>query len=1119
MTSSISGTLADAVSIVTSGAAAPSSLPTAAAGVVEVKGLGEYDTSAYFAAWCALRFRHAEQDQFSVEVLGYTGGEWEGRVLDVGVAGDDAAHELRGRLESRLARVEETYPAASRERQSLGFSELAEWPEQGMPAQAICRELHLVLAGAPGARRCHILFDRRCFSPASVQRMAEQFRPLVAAFSARVPALVRNLPLLDDVETERLRTAWSGRAMAEPAALVCAEFERRAHESPDAVAVSIGANKLTYGALNRMANRLARWLGSQGVQRGGVVGICVEPCLEFVACMLAAFKTGATHLPLDPGYPIDRLALILEDTAPALVITQRALTSRLPALLPRLVCVEELDELTRGLADDDPGYPVSADDIAYIVYTSGTTGKPKGVLATHGNLAHYIRVARDAYGYGPRDVIPAMARFTFSITFFELLCPLTSGARLVLLERAHVLDMALMAKTLQEITCIHASPSLWRRVLAYLDEHNLSGPAFRNLRHASSGGDMVPPDVLESLKRVFPDAEIFVIYGCSEVSCMGCTYAVPRDRTLTSTRVGVPFPDMTLRLLDGDDNLVPPGVIGEVCFGGAGLVAGYLNTPNLTAKKFTEWRGERVYHTGDLGRVDAEGNLELIGRSDFQIKLRGIRIEPAEIEAAIRAVDGVKDALVAAPMMPDGERRLVAYVVPEPASPPPKRALRERLKTKLPDYMLPSHYVFLAALPVTFNNKVDRLALSQATGIDLASGEASDPPRTETERRLLQIWQEVLGVNDIGVRDEFFDVGGDSLRSLTVMATLDKRMGVVLPVSSLLTHPTVERLAAVIDGRGAATGGSTLVCLRRGDGSRPPIFLVHDGDGETMPYRNLALRMHRGHTVYGIHPKSDAEHPILHTRISDMVDFYIEQIRAVQPRGPYFLGGLCIGGFLSFEVGRKLKSQGEVVGPIALIDVAHVTTPPRSVTARRMSHLSSALRDVPSTSPLYRGLALARTAARRALNMVEYETRTRLQRRKIRLKLQLLRYCLDHGMVLPPFVRHVSVDATLRFAEKEYIVPVPYTGDAILFRATRPDPALYGIVNDTPYIDVFEDPMLGWSDIVTVLNTYDVAAGHSSMLQEPRVALVAETLQEHIDRTLGIAPVEAPLALENSPPL
>ena len=1097
--------------------------------------------AAAFAAWGALLFRYSEQERFFIEVLrpdsaasGATASrqspsDWIGHLAEVRITGDHPASRVLAEAAAALVPRREDgqgagYGAASRPRQSVGFSFL---PTMGaaipvsaqevreQPPGRVCRDLHLVVRPKGPDLHAVLVYDGHQFTAATVQRLAAQYRALLRSFLAPSALEVRCLPLLSDEDRSHVLRNWSGGERSQPAPLVFSEVERRAAERPDARAVRLNERSFSYRELNTLANRVARWLEARGVRGEGAagagnVGVCMEPCPEFVASMLGVMKAGATHVPLDPGYPVERLAVIAEDIQPVLVLTQRALAAKVGGIFSNVVCIEDLADELAALPGDDLARAVSPDQTAYIVYTSGTTGKPKGVLITHANLAHYVAVARDAYGYGAADVIPAIARYTFSITFFELLCPLTSGAELVLLERSHVLDMQRMMATLAEITCIHASPSLWRKMIAHIDEQRVDTGRFDRLRHVSSGGDMVPPDVIEAMKRIFRNAEVFVIYGCSEISCMGCTYPVPRDRTITSTRVGKPFPGMTLRLLDPAGHLVPPGVVGEVCFGGAGLAKGYLHAPELTDKKFTPFGDERLYHTGDLGRVDGEGNLQLVGRSDFQIKLRGIRIEPAEIEATLRSLPGVRDAVVVAPIMPDGEKRLVAYVVPDQAAPPTTRALQDFLKGKLPDYMVPSSFVLLDALPVNINLKVDRLALSKRTEIPLSTATPSDPPRTGLERKLVQIWEQVLHVKGVGIRDAFFDIGGDSLRSVALMSAIDHELGVVLPVSTLLTDPTVERLAALLERDSAdESPASSLVCLRRGDETRPPIFFVHDGDGETMPYRNLALRLDRRHTVYGIHPKSTRLHPMLHTRLQEMVDYYIEQIRSVQPSGPYLVSGLCIGGFLAFEIGRTLARQGQLVGPITLIDVAHVTTPPRSVAARRLGSLGQAFQDLPSASILERGRAIVKTAARRARNVLEYEATSRYQRNKTEWKLKLLRHCLDHGLPVPRFLGNVSVDATLRFAEREYVVPPPYQGEVLLFRATSHDHSLDGVVNDTPYIQIFQDPMLGWSDKVADLETFDVTAGHSSMLREPHVQQIAVTMQRHIDRALERQPLRA----------
>jgi amino acid adenylation domain-containing protein len=1078
----------------------------------------EQAATILLATWCALLFRRSDQEARSIDLLTPGNELWSRLALPTRVSASTTVSELLGIARELMNRAALASVGDVPAEHRTGFACVAQndpksaaFSAPSLKSNPALRcDMHLLCAVGEHTVECTLVYARELFDGDMARQIADQYENLLTSFRASSPVPVSSLALLTAAQQQALRQRWSGPKQATEFRPVFSAIDGHAQQRPNDVAVLLGEGRQTYGSLQARSRRFASWLLARGLKRGDRVALCISPNIDVVACMVGILRAGGVYVPLEPSYPIERLALMIDDTQPLVVVAEHESEKKLAGVNAQVVLLETL----QSTLSEDPTTPgseqvsveLAPDDTAYIVYTSGTTGRPKGVMVSHRNLEHYVRVACDAYGYRSSDVIPAMARFTFSITFFELLCPVVAGASLVLLERGRVLDMPAMLQTLRQVTCIHASPSLWRKLVLFIDEQGLNHDNFPNIRHASSGGDMVPPDVLESLKRVFPSAEVFVIYGCSEVSCMGCTYPVPRDRTLTSTRVGKPFPNMAVRLLDTASNIVPPGVLGEVCFTGEGVAKGYLNAPEQTARQFIELAGERLYRTGDVGRFDRDGNLELVGRSDFQIKLRGFRIEPAEIEATLRTLKGIKDALVAAPVQDDGERRLVAYLVLDPAATPSAGAIREHLKGKLPDYMVPAALVELNALPVNVNNKVDRLALANAPptlGKPLGSGVA---PRTESERRLLGIWETVLRTPGIGVQDEFFDVGGDSLRSVALMAEIDKQLGVSLPVSILLTEPTIERLAAWIDGgRTADDTAATLVCLRKGDDSRPPIFFIHDGDGESMPYRNVAQELPKAHSVYGVHPKSTRHHPMLHTRLAEMVTYFVEQIRQVQPTGPYFVGGLCIGGFLAFEVARRLRQQGQEVGPVFLIDVAHVTTPAKSSAARRLNRIQNSLGDIKQQKRGSQLLAMGQLLARRAVNMIAYEARSRSKRRLTRSKIQLFRLCLDQGFAIPSVLRSLSVDSILRFAEKEYVVPAPFPGDIVLMRATARDDSLDDYVDDTPYIDLFQDPMLGWEGKAAHLTTHDIRAGHSSMLREPHARQVADLIRGYVERALAKA--------------
>ncbi|EKQ71208.1 amino acid adenylation enzyme/thioester reductase family protein [Leptolyngbyaceae cyanobacterium JSC-12] len=974
--------------------------------------------------------------------------------------------------------------------------------------------LHLIILPQKQATQGVLRYNANLFKPGIIQRLVEHLQILMEGMLRNPDCQIARLPLLTQAEERQLLVEWSSGSTDYPQIPVHQYIEAHALRQPDAIALKFNGQQLTYAELNQRANQLAHYLMQMGIGANDRVAVCVEPSLDISIALLAVFKAGGTYVPLDPTHPTERLTAILEDTQPKILLTQSHLLSTLPAISAYQFCFEQDWQYIQYLPTYNPHTAICLDQTAYVVYTSGTTGKPKGVMATYGNLVNYILVARDQFSFDHHDVMPAIARFTFSITMFELLSPLVAGGTLVILEREHVLDFKRMVQTLQQVTVAHLSPSLLRKLIAYIKDTGVDIQTFRGLKHISSGGDMVSADLLESMKQVFPSAEIYVIYGCSEISCMGCFYPVPPDCTVTRSRVGKPFKNVSVRLYDPQQNLVPVGVVGEIYFGGAGVTQGYLNRAELTQEKFVVINGQRFYRTGDLGRFDTDGNLEILGRSDFQIKLRGIRIEPGEIEVALRQAPGVRDGVVMARELGTSEKSLVAYVVLDPAQKPAIEEIRRFLQTKLPDYMVPVGFVVLEAMPVNMNQKIDRRALPLPTPENLAGFKPFVAPRDEYEQRLAEIWEFVLGIRPIGVQDNFFDIGGDSLQAVILMDRIEKVFGKALPLSTLLTESTIEQLAAVLKQAKESDIHKSVVLLRKG-GSKPPIFFIHDGEGETLLYRNLAFCLKADHPVYGLQPYSRDSFPILHTRIGEMASYYTDQIRQVQPEGPYFLGGLCIGGFLAFEIARRLQNLGHTVAMVALIDTADVQATVRTglVTSQRFNSFSKSLSQSQQLSHHQRIFHLLKTVGKKARNLIAYEVQSRAAKSQAQIKMQLLRYYLDRGLPLPSFLQNISVRVALKFAEKEYVPEAPFQGEVLLFRATQKSSVFDGTeIDDTPYTEIYSDPLLGWEKRVTDgVRVYDVPGGHSSMLQDPNVQVMAEEMQLYIDTAIATYEHKYPL--------
>ncbi|HEV8550990.1 MAG TPA: amino acid adenylation domain-containing protein, partial [Polyangiaceae bacterium] len=582
-------------------------------------------------------------------------------------------------------------------------------------------------------------------------------------------------------------------------------IERVAAKTPDAVALRFGDRTLTYAALNRSANRVAHELIARGIGSGCRVMACAEPSLAAVVALLGIWKAGAAYVPLDPGLPQARIRAILDDTRPALVLAQGHLLEKLHFVGLDAVALEGF-ESENDARTSNPALTTAPEALAYVFFTSGTTGTPKGVMGSYANLFFYVDAARRRYELGPSDVVPALARFSFSISLFELVTPLVAGGTLLLLARDHVLDPARLVQTLHEVTLVHAGPGLWKGLVAHVRRNYPSFEPFERVRHASSGGDVVPPDLLESLKEIFARADVFVIYGASEIACMGTTYLVPRARRLAATFVGRPFEGVSLRVLDTANRALPPGVAGEIHFAGPGVTEGYLNRPELTSAQFVTLEGTRFYKTGDRGRLNHEGELEFLGRGDSQVKIRGMRVELGEVEQWLRRAPGVRDAAVAAHAAPDGEKMLVAYVVPdhahEAASTKALRfgAVRRHLIEQLPDYMLPAAYVELERLPLNHNLKLDRRALPVPSEADLRalSNTALRAPQTHTERALGRLFQRHLGLKEVGLDDNFFELGGHSLLALKFCVDVEAELGARLEGIDLLREP-LEILARLCE--------------------------------------------------------------------------------------------------------------------------------------------------------------------------------------------------------------------------------------------------------------------------------------------------------------------------------
>ncbi len=685
------------------------------------------------------------------------------------------------------------------------------WPaDDATPVAQLC----LVL-DATNLTQAELHYNAQLWGTASMARAAGHVMTLLAGLLAQPDAPVLTLPMLSEAEQEELAVIGTGPRRTATALTLHEQIEVHTARQPDAIAVRCGDTQLTYRELNAAANQLARYLRAHSIAAEARVLVCLEPSVDIAIVLLAIQKAGAVYVPLDPNYPSPRIKAILDETAPALVVGQAAVLQRLALGLWPHLAIDHAGEELDVYGPENLGTVIAKTATAYIYFTSGTTGLPKGVMASYQNLQHYVEVAISQYDLSTTDVMPAIARFSFSISMFELMAPLVAGGTLLVLERAGVLDIRRLADSMAEVTFFHAGPSLLKKLLPFIEQQHYDPARYDGVRHASSGGDVIAPELLETVKRIFRNAEVFVIYGCSEIACMGCTYPVVRDQRLTRTFVGRPFTNTSVHLLDGNLQAVPLGVVGEICFAGAGVAKGYLQRPELTAEKFIQRDGQRWYRTGDMGRRGADGWVEILGRRDFQVKVRGMRIELGEIEFHLRQAPGVRDGVVLGQREggSDGDMQLVAYVVFDETASVQGRAadVRRYLTHHVPDYMVPTRVVVLAALPLNPNLKVDRAALLSADRLPpealaptdarvdaTADARLARVPMSPSQKKLAALWCTLLGRTEVSLDDNFFELGADSLLAMNLLVDVERTMGVVMVGIDLLRE-SLEVLAALCD--------------------------------------------------------------------------------------------------------------------------------------------------------------------------------------------------------------------------------------------------------------------------------------------------------------------------------
>jgi amino acid adenylation domain-containing protein len=763
------------------------------------------------------------------------------------------------------------------------------------------------------------------FATSTIERMAGHYARLVHDVVEHPDRPISQLELLTSPERLLLLGQWrTSRTEPVPQSGLAQHFEAQVERTPDAVAVVYGEQSLTYSQLNAWANRLAHHLRTQSVGPDMLVGLAVERSVELVVGLLAILKAGGAYLPLDPDYPQDRLSFMLAEGRPAALLTERKLADRFPTTTIATTFVEDR-ALLAAYPATNPAAASSAEHLAYTIFTSGSTGRPKGVCITQGSVVNLVRsLAEQAFGDRPRR-IAWVAPVVFDASVQQIFGALLGGHGLYVVSQSIRRDGRELLAFLrtQGIELCDCTPSL----LSLLIEAGLPSARDLDLRVLLCGGEELPVSLITALyaPQNHPELTVINVYGPTECCVDATAYKVAADQLSLqgpTVPIGRPLANTEIYILDPQLQPVPIGVPGQLYIGGIGLARGYLTRPELTAEKFianplSPEPGARLYRTGDRGRFLADGNIEFLGRIDQQIKLRGFRIELGEIESVLCSHPLVRSCAVVAREDQPGDKRLVAYLVPQPGPPPAEATLREHLAAKLPDYMLPAAFVSVESLPQTPNGKLDRQALPAPSA---RGPEPLAPPRTPLEQTLAEIFSQLLHRDPIGIHDNFFSLGGHSLLAVRLFAQLAQRTGRTLPLATLFHQPTIAGLAAALQVPAPAPAHQTVVPLQP-EGTRPPLFCIHPVGGHVLCYVALARALGPAQPVYGVQatPVAAADSPPPET-LEAAAGRYVRAIREVQPSGPYQLLGWSLGGVLAFEMARQLVQAGQQVSLLALLD-------------------------------------------------------------------------------------------------------------------------------------------------------------------------------------------------------
>jgi amino acid adenylation domain-containing protein len=935
-------------------------------------------------------------------------------------------------------------------------------------------EIFLNIAGHEEAPTLEWSYNTQLFKPSTIKKMMDSFEFLLRELVKDPEVLIGNILSMDSGELSHQLDEWNNTACAYPKNTPLHQLiSERATETPNKTAITFGKQKTNYKELNERANQLAAILIKNSVKKGDKVAFSLDRSAEMVISMLAIMKTGAIYIPLDPIFPINRINYMIEDSQAVVLLTSQTYKGKYQSNAKELILEDEWLTIN-DYPSADPEITVTGEDLVYILYTSGSTGMPKGVQIAQHNLVNFLYSMQKQPGLTTDDKLLAVTTISFDIAGLELFLPLLTGAEIILVDAATAKDGRALLDIIkdEQATVMQATPYTWRIMLEA--GWNKTTPI-----KAICGGEALPAELAERILNFA--SSLWNVYGPTETTIWSTVKEITNANKIS---IGRPIDNTSIYILDNFLKPLGPGIPGEIYIGGDGVAKGYLNRPELTAEKFvndpfTKDTGAKMYNTGDLGRFMPNGEIECLGRVDAQVKIRGYRIETGEIEYQLVNGINIKEAVVIARPDNFGIDKLVAFVVVNNNVETVNEAAqvqnwKEALRNSVPDYMVPDNFVIVSAMPLTPNGKVDKKVLAKHGISVVDAGNGYVAPRTDVEKLVADIWVEYLGIEKIGVYDNFFELGGHSLIAVQVMTRIEKETGKRLPLAALFETSTVEKLALMLEMDGKSITWDSLVPIKP-KGNKMPLYMVHGAGLNVLLFNTLAMNMSPDQPVFGLQAKGldGVEDPL--ESIQEIASHYINAILQQNPTGPYALAGYSFGGIIAFEMAKQFEAMGKEVKILAMFDTY----------AYRSPHYDPPLIKIFKRGRFFKDKMKYAFSSANGIKDTISDKQLSLKRRLKRAwwRLKYGKEQKQEGF----FGYSNKIDEMNNYAEKLYQLK-PYNITVEVFRAE----------NRTFYMDDFE--FLGWKPYALKgVNIHRIPGEHNTIFKAPNDKIFAQVLQKCLD--------------------